>query len=257
MRDLVLAKQYKEANITFATMDLEGNLNHKILEAGYKVELLKTNEVDEVISLVKNLSIDMVIIDNYSIDAKYEKKLKKKTDVKLMVLDDTYEKHHCDIVLNHNIYADAKRYNDKIPKNCELRCGAEYTLLRDEFIKVKKKNYKKSKKFTVFLAMGGADTAELNIDILKALRKFKNIKVYVVTTDANKNLKKLKRYAEDKKWIKLYINSEKIAKLMAKSHLAVVTPSVTLNEIYYMELPFFAIQTATNQRYMTEFIKNI
>lgn len=35
MRDLVLAQQYPEANITFATQDLNGNINHKIIETGY------------------------------------------------------------------------------------------------------------------------------------------------------------------------------------------------------------------------------
>ena len=41
MRDLVLAKQYKNENIIFATQDLVGNINHKIIEAGYKIELFK------------------------------------------------------------------------------------------------------------------------------------------------------------------------------------------------------------------------
>ena len=39
MRDLVLAKQYKGADITFATQDLNGNINKKIIKNGYKVKL--------------------------------------------------------------------------------------------------------------------------------------------------------------------------------------------------------------------------
>ena len=255
MRDLVLAKEYKDTNITFASQDLDGNINHKVVEAGYKVKLLKSNNVDEVIKLVKKLKIDLLVIDNYDIDYKYEKKLKKATKVKILSFDDTYEKHHCDILLNHNIYAKKKKYKNLVPKKCELRCGVKYTLLRNEFIKAKEKNYEKSKKFTVFVAMGGADTANLNIDILKALKNFKNLKVHLVTTDANKNLTQLKKYTKNKKNIKLHINSKKIAKLMAKSHLAIVTPSVVLNEIYFMQIPFFVIQTAQNQNYMVEYIK--
>ena len=34
MRDLVLATQYPESKVIFATQDLEGNLNSKILESG-------------------------------------------------------------------------------------------------------------------------------------------------------------------------------------------------------------------------------
>lgn len=257
MRDLVLAQQYADANIIFATQDLSGNIDKKIEDAGYRVKKLKSNRVDELIKLVKKLDIDLVVIDSYDIDYKYEKKLKLKTDVKVMVLDDTYQKHYCDILLNHNIYADAKKYKDLVPKNCELRCGAKYTLLREEFIKAKKKKYKKADKFTIFLAMGGADTANLNIEILKVLKKFKNVKVYLVTTDANKHLDKLKNYYKKKKYIKLHINSKKVAKLMAKSHLAIVTPSIISNETYFMKLPFIAIKTANNQHYMYSYLKKI
>lgn len=255
MRCLVLAKQYTDANIVFATQNLDKNINHKIVEAGYKVKLLKSNSASEVIKLVTKLDIDLVIIDSYDIDYKYEKKLKKKTGVKILALDDTYEKHYCDILLNHNIYAKKKKYKNLVPKECELRCGAKYTLLRDEFTKAKV--YKKYKGFSVFVAMGGADTADINIDILKALKNFKNIRVHLVTTDANRNLDKLKKYSKNRPWINLHINSKKIAKLIAKSHLAIVTPSVVLNEIYFMDIPFFAIQTADNQKYMVEYLKSM
>ena len=35
---------------------------------------------------------------------------------------------------------------------------------------------------------------------------------------------------------------------------AIVTPSVTMNEVYYLNLPFIAIKTAKNQRYMYEYL---
>jgi len=49
MRDLVLASKYKDANIIFAVQDLDGNINHKIIEASYKVEILKTNSLEGAI----------------------------------------------------------------------------------------------------------------------------------------------------------------------------------------------------------------
>ena len=247
MRDLVLAEQYPKSKIIFATQNLEGNLNSKILESGYEVKSLDSNDVNELIELVEKLSVDMVIVDHYGIDYTFEKMLKEQTAVQLMVLDDTYEKHYCDILLNHNIYADKERYRGLVPKNCELRCGAEYTLLRDEFTKQKKIK-------SIFLAMGGADHSNINIDILKILEEFKNIDVNLVTTTANQNLEELKKYTENRDWIELHINSNKIAKLMRVSNLAIVTPSVTLNEVFFMELPFIAIKTAENQKYMISYL---
>jgi spore coat polysaccharide biosynthesis predicted glycosyltransferase SpsG len=42
---------------------------------------------------------------------------------------------------------------------------------------------------------------------------------------------------------------------MAQTTFAVVAPSVTLNEIMFLDVPFVAIQTADNQREMVEYLK--
>jgi len=248
MRDLVLAKQYKDYNIIFATQSLKGNLNFKILESGYGVEILEDNSLDEFQKIIDRYSPKLVVIDSYDIDYSYEKQLKTQNPkLKLLTFDDTYEKHYCDILLNHNISADGKKYKGLVPEYCELRCGSKYTLLRDEFFK--QKNIQ-----TIFLAMGGADHSNINIPILNVLKEFKNIEINLVTTTANQNLEELKEYVNNKDWIELHINSEKIAKLMSVSDYAIITPSVTLNEVFFMELPFLAIQTADNQEDMVQYL---
>jgi UDP-2,4-diacetamido-2,4,6-trideoxy-beta-L-altropyranose hydrolase len=257
MRDIVLARQYKSTNITFATQDLDENINDKIKQNGYKISILKSNDIKELDKIIKKLNIDLLIIDHYEIDYKKEKKLKKQNpNLTIFSFDDTYKKHYCDILLNHNIYAKKKKYKNKVPKNCDIKCGSKYTLLRDEFIKEKNKKYKPNKKFTFFIAMGGADTANLNIKILNVLKKFDNIEVTLVTTPSNKNLKKLQNYCANKNWIKLHIDSQQIAKLMKKSDYGIITPSVTANELYFLNKPFLAIQSASNQKFMTKYLKN-
>jgi len=259
MRDLVLAQKYakKGYKIIFGTQNLNGNINHKIKESSYKIEILKNNSFKSLQKVIDKYNPKLLVIDHYGIDEKKEKKIKTKNqDLKLLCFDDTYEKHHCDILLNHNISANPKKYKNLVPKSCKLKCGAKYTLLRDEFIKEKNKVYKINKKFTFFIAMGGADTANINVKILKVLKNFNNIKVNIVTTQANKNLEELKTYCKDKKWITLHINSTKIAKLIKKSDYGIITPSVTANELYFMKLPFLAIQTASNQEDIINYLKN-
>ena len=248
MRDLVLAKQYPQSKIIFVTQDLEGNINHKVVELGYSIEILKNNSLDEFQRIIDIYNPNLVVIDSYDIDYSYEKKLKTQNPkLKLLCFDDTYEKHYCDILLNHNISANENRYHGLVPEYCELRCGSKYTLLRDEFIRQKKIK-------TIFLAMGGADHSNINIPILNVLKEFKNIEVNLVTTTANKYLDELKEYIKKRDWIELHINSNKIAKLMSVSDFAIVTPSVTLNEVFFMELPFIAIKTADNQEDMTQYL---
>jgi UDP-2,4-diacetamido-2,4,6-trideoxy-beta-L-altropyranose hydrolase len=254
MRDLVLALQYPNTNITFATMELNGNLNHKIKEAGYNIEILKSNVLDELDELIKKLNIDMIIIDHYGIDYEFEKKLKESNpSLNIMVLDDTYEKHHCDILLNHNIYGDEIKYKDLLPQSCELRCGAKYTLLREEFTIEKKKT--DVAKEAIFIGMGGADSANLSQAILEVLLHFTNEKINVVTTSANPNINSLKAFVSQYSNIELHINSHQIAHLMNQSFLAIVSPSVILNELFYLDIPFIAIQTADNQINMFKYLQ--
>lgn len=259
MRDLVLAKSFAESEVIFATRELDGNINHKITNHGYKLEILKSNKLEEFEKLIKKLEPQMVVIDSYDIDYEFEKALKTSFEgIKLMVLDDTYERHFCDIVLNHNISADAKKYKNLVPSGCELRCGARYTLLRDEFIKakaLKRKNHKRQYKKKVLIIMGGADSKELNIPILKALNSLKSISIDVLTIRANKNLQKLQNYSKHKPWINLHIDAKNVAYLMKSSDLAVLTPSVVVNEALFLDIPFVAIKIAKNQDDIYSYLK--
>ncbi|MFV9930760.1 MAG: UDP-2,4-diacetamido-2,4,6-trideoxy-beta-L-altropyranose hydrolase [Francisella endosymbiont of Hyalomma asiaticum] len=256
MRGLVLATQFSD--VTFVTRDLPGNINFKINDAGYKLEIISDNSVVEFEKVVNNISPDLVVIDNYDIDYTFEKILKDKyPNVSLMVLDDTYERHYCDILLNHNISTDEKKYKNLVLENCELRCGSEYILLRQEFYDYKVKPKQKNQVPKIFVAMGGADYSNISISILEVIEEIGGVYVNLVTTIANKNLDELREYCRDKKWINLHINSIEIARLMYESDFAIVTPSVTVNEVYFMQLPLIAIKTAENQSDIFEYlIKN-
>ncbi len=263
MRDLVLAKRdFSDSKVLFAVRDLPGNINHKIEKAGYKKAILQSDSIDELISLVRSTQADVLVIDHYDIGYEDEKYIKEKTGVTLFILDDTYERHHCDILLNNNVYADPKRYKGLVPSGCELRCAKEHMLIRDEFheaLEQKERGticLKPEGQTHVFVAMGGADTLCLNIPILETLASYENLHAHVVTTRANRNLKTLEDYAARQKHVSLYVETERVAELIAGSDFAIVTPSVTMNEVIFMKLAFIAIQTANNQKEMVSYLQN-
>ena len=247
MRDLVLAKSL-EGEVLFACQNLEGNI---ISSIPYEVKVLKSNDVDELIDLIKALHVKLLVIDHYGIGADFEQKVKKATGVKILSFDDTYQAHHCDILLNHNISADKKRYNNLVPKHCELRCGSLYTLIRDEF-KAEKK-CEREKIYDIFIAMGGSDASNITLKILKTLPT--SLHVSVLTTTANAHLSDLQSYTADKPNIALHVNSNEVAKLLHQSRLAIVTPSVMVHEVLFMEVPFIAIKVAQNQDDMYQYLK--
>lgn len=246
MRDLVLAKEF-EGEVLFACQHLEGNITQQI---PYKVKILQSNDVDELISLIHSLHVNLLVIDHYGIDAFFEQKIKEATGVKILSVDDTYESHHCDILLNHTICADASRYANLVPKGCELRCGSAYTLIRDEF--KKEKNIVREKIYDVLIAMGGSDAGNLTVEILKTLSE--SLHVSILTTSANAHLSELQHFVEALPNITLHVNSNEVAKIMNQSKLAIVTPSGIVHEVLFMELPFIAIKVAPNQDDMVVYL---
>jgi UDP-2,4-diacetamido-2,4,6-trideoxy-beta-L-altropyranose hydrolase/UDP-4-amino-4,6-dideoxy-N-acetyl-beta-L-altrosamine N-acetyltransferase len=251
MRDLVLAKQFDD--VLFAVLELEGNINHKITAAGFAFAVLADSSAETLAKLIKEQGAETLVIDHYGIDYTYEKRIKELTGVKIFCLDDTYEKHFCDVLLNHNIYADGARYKGLVPDGCELRCGAEYTLLRDEFIEEKAKG-RAPDRYSVFIAMGGADTAGLNIKILDVLRRFPHIRAKVVTTSANAGLSALKAAISSYN-AELFVDCGKIAEVMGGCGLAIITPSVTMGEALCLGMDIIAVKTADNQNEMFRYAK--
>ena len=247
MRDLVFAKSL-EGEVIFACQNLEGNI---IASIPYEVKILKSNDVEELIELIRTLQITLLVIDHYGIDIAYERAIKEATQVEILSFDDTYQPHHCDILLNHNISANKKRYKDLVPPSCELRCGILYTLIRDEFREEKKQ--KREKIYDLFIAMGGTDASNITLSILKTLPK--TLRICVLTTTANAHLKELQDYVVDFPTIALHINSNEVAKLLHQSHFAIVTPSVMVHEVLFMEVPFIAIKVASNQDDMYQYLK--
>lgn len=256
MRDLVLARQlraqYPHSTVIFATMELLGNINQRIIEAEYPCVTLKDDTRETLDVVIVQHKIDLMVIDHYGIGSDYECWIKTQHPMlTLLCVDDTYEPHHCDILLNPNVYADEARYKGIVPEHCELRCGVKYALLREEFEFEKQQVREKN---TIFVGMGGTDPDNVTLEVLKVLDSVVSIAINVVTSTANQNLDVLKDFIATRPNINLHINTTQVARLMNQACLAIVAPSVILNELLYLSVPFIAIQIADNQREMTRYL---
>ena len=236
MRSLVYAKHFDEV-IYISKSDKKEFVPYK---------LVTIESEENFFDQVEKLHPAQVVIDNYNFTLEDEKKFKKRfPHIKLSVFDDDYREHFCDEIINHNLSADKNRYPNPdivtiIPP-----------LIREEFHK--EKAIQREKIYDLFVAMGGSDTANLNIPILKTLPS--SLKVALISTSSNAHLQELKNYVRDKTNIALHIDSKEIAKLMNQSRLAIVTPSVIVHEVLFMEMPFIAIKTADNQDDIYAFLK--
>ena len=210
-----------------------------------KLPIIKIENEKEFFEKVKELNPKEVIVDNYNFTYENEKEFKKLfPHTKLIVFDDTYEKHFADLIINHNLSAKKEKYEN--PEKVKII----KPLIREEFKKAKRKKFKRE---GIFISLGGSDAKGLTLKVLKILKPIKP-KVNLYITSSNKNLEKIKKFAFLNRWVNLHIN-EDIAIGMATSEFGIITPSVISYEAIFMNLEFLAIQTADNQKEVVKYLK--
>ena len=249
MRDLVLAKEFKEEghNVIFGVREFDGNVTHRILYPTIQIDFGSEEELEYIIN---EFPFDMVVFDHYDIDESYERYIKEHTGVKIMSFDDTYQPHYCDILLNHNVFAEPKKYKGLVPDGCEIRCGGEYTLIRDEFKLIKNSNKPNNERKKVIIALGASDVKNLTTTVINVLKEFE-VDIEVVTTSANQLLDEL----EQREDIKLHVDTVRMAEVIWRADLMIVSPSVILHEVMYLGLNYVAIKSAENQKHFVKYLQ--
>lgn len=96
-------------------------------EPGSRDDALTTAQI------AQNNNSSWVVIDGYQFKGEYQKIIKN-AGLNILFIDDYghSEHYYADIVLNQNLYADEKIYNNK-ESYTKLLLGTKYTLLREEF----------------------------------------------------------------------------------------------------------------------------
>lgn len=254
-RCLLLAKRLKECDknlkILFATQNLHGNINQEILKSGFSIYSIRDNSVNMLDYFVKGLQINLLIIDSYDIDYKFEEQIKiQNPTLKMLSFDDTINPHKSDMVLNHGVQAQEKEYKRLVSKKTKLFCGSEYTLLRDEFLEAKRVKVIRN---SVAVILGGNDVLNLSSKIASLLLEInKKYKITVITTSVNPNIKELK----ENKNIELLVDINNMASVIATKSLVITASGGTLFEVLALKKKFINIEVASNQKVVDKFLKN-
>lgn len=254
-RCLLLAKRLKECDknlkILFATQKLYGNINEEILKSGFSIYSISDNSVKMLDYFVKGLKTNLLVIDSYDIDYKFEEQLKiQNPTLKILSFDDTINPHCSDMVLNHGVQAQEKEYKRLVSKKTKLFCGSEYTLLRDEFLDAKRVKVTRN---SVAVILGGNDVLNLSLKIADLLLEInKKYKITIITTSANQNLKELKQSKD----IEVLVDINNIASVLAPKSLVITASGGTLFEVLSLKKKFINIEVASNQKVVDKFLKN-
>jgi len=262
MRCLTLANFLKEkrAKVAFVCAEKTGNLIDYIKIQGFRVYEIKENlnyllDANELVESLRDLKLDILIIDHYEIDIRWEQHVKKALDTPIiMVIDDLANRSHdCDVLLDQNYFHEYEsRYDGLVPNECTKLLGPNYLLLRPEFYEVEKKARDGVVK-DLLIFYGGSDPTDETTKALVALEQIDmtNINVHVVVGSVNCKISEIKKCCEERNYF-FYEQINYLAQLMAKADLSLGAGGVTMWERCFLGLPSIVTIVANNQVSSTE-----
>lgn len=284
MRCITLANNLKkliELECTFITRNNKGNFNEIIIQNGYDVLLLNGPEssvgidnysewlgtsqicdAEQTLFALKNnkiKNIDILVIDHYSLDHKWEGIFRSISN-KLIVIDDlANRKHCCDVLLDQNIAPNFDtRYDTLIPVNSKKFLGISYCLLREDFLTAKTSIKARTELRRVVIFFGGVDkdnaTLKLLIALQDKLEAFELIRVIV--GKANPFKSQIKQFCKKHNNCDYLEQVSNMAEIFSKSDLAIGAGGATTGERIFLGLPSIVFSLADNQvevsRYLHE-----
>lgn len=281
MRCLTLAEELRKRNckVRFICRAHPGHMADKISSKGFQLSLLPApNEAYEVASgqndyadwlgvkqeedarqtlkALENKNPDWLIVDHYSLDARWEKTLRKYAD-QIMVVDDLANREHdCDLLLDQNYFREPeKRYKGFLPEHCDTLLCPKYALLRPAFCQARKFCRMRGNVISrVLVYFGGNDPDNLTGLALEALsdKNLNHLLVDAVIGPNNPHQEKLENLVEQRPGTRLHVQPENFTELMLRADLCIGAGGTTTWERLCLGLPSLVITVAENQEEFTK-----
>jgi UDP-2,4-diacetamido-2,4,6-trideoxy-beta-L-altropyranose hydrolase len=287
MRCLTLAMALRDSgeDVVFITRAHEGNLDERIVAQGFKVySLAKVDSVssnqprvayeqwlgidqltdaEETIGLLGPINPAWLIVDHYSLDQLWEKKLADFV-AKIMVIDDLCERtHHCSLLLDQNLGRKKDDYSLKVPETCKVLIGPKYSLLRPEFLALRDRSLSRRSDPEVkhlLVTMGGVDQSNATGKILQELKRchLPNDCHLTVVMGANAPwLADVCEFALSMPWqMTVEVDVNNMAELMIESDLIIGAAGTTSWERCCLGVPTIIVVLAENQLAIAEALIN-
>ena len=288
VRCLTLAKGLRKfgKKCQFICRDHDGNLIHKIKQDGFDVRVISNNkkltfkndkddsmpfhanwlgaswedDAEETMKLIHKDEVDLIVVDHYSIDNRWEEKLRLNSK-KIMVIDDLADRSHdCDILLDQNLIKNYEsRYDNLIPIKCTTLLGPKYALLQDEYQRLHKHSKPRIRNIKrILIFFGGSDQNNLTGLTLSIFLKLNrpDIKLDIVLDSKSKYKNEIQAMIKQHSNIAMYSNLPSIAYLMHKADLSIGAGGSTTWERCCLGLPAILIVTGLNQEKIAASMKS-
>lgn len=266
IRCLKLASFFPKDDIYFICKKFKGNLNSKVTSNNYILFELNTPnnnicledtstwlgedyEVDanKTIDILKNHNVDILFIDNYAINYKWEKMVKKYVKNMVLIDDFVQRKHDCDYIIN-GIEEDKNKYSNICNADCKLLLGPEYFIINKEFFDLAP--YKKFNNTIkcIFVFISGSDNDNYTFKIMKFLQnKFNSIKFNILIGKSNFNKDQIEKLCKANINYNFYYDVENVYDIMFEADLCIGSLGQNFIERMVFGIPSIVFTLADNQ----------
>ncbi len=195
-------------------------------------------------------SSDIVVLDGYHFKTDYQRSLKDK-GCKLVVIDDLHAwPHVADVIINHAPGITAGAYlAEQYTKLC---LGADYVLLRKEFLTQGHASRKIKSIRKAFISMGAADVTNVTSKFTEALTGMEEIEeIHLMISSINPHIRELEKLIEKNRQKKiithLNISARELVGLLQDCDLSICPASSISLESCAIGIALVSGYTADNQ----------
>jgi UDP-2,4-diacetamido-2,4,6-trideoxy-beta-L-altropyranose hydrolase len=275
VRCLTLAGELRRrgATVEFASRAGPGNLSARIAAAGFAGHELREDaalaplpadphallddaqqlaDARATLALARNLRPDWVVVDQYALDARWERALHA-TGAKLLALDDLANRaHECDVLLDQNWYGAQQggRYSERIPQQCRTLLGPTYALLAPEYAQLRRApGVTPPRAARVFVYFGTADATNETGKVVAALASSEcaDLDADIVIGENHARREELLAACARNPRITVHAPQRTLAAIMARAGLAVGAGGTTSWERLCLGLPSVVTVLSFNQ----------
>ncbi|MCD8562627.1 MAG: UDP-2,4-diacetamido-2,4,6-trideoxy-beta-L-altropyranose hydrolase, partial [Alphaproteobacteria bacterium] len=205
----------------------------------------------EILSPEETPPCDLLVVDHYGLDEKYERKARIWAK-RIFVIDDLADrKHDCDALLDMTYGRGRVSYQNLTPLDAALLCGSHYALLRPEFAEYRIESLARRRSLPqtprVLVSLGSTNLGNVTGFVLQALQNFPQpLAVDVVMGSGSYAYEEVKALSDQNSFT-LHTDTPDMALLMSLADVAIGAGGTTSWERCALGLPTLLIELAENQ----------
>ncbi len=198
---------------------------------------------------------DWVVVDSYSIDARWHSVVRRKFGCRLVVIDDLADRPlAADMVVDHNFSRDYRvKYRDVVEAGTRILSGPSYALISSGYAAVTPREPSATVR-SIGIFLGGTDPLGLSGELLRICRTLAAFdgEIELVSTSANADLEGLRQSCEGPLNAKLSIDLPDLIDFYQRHDVYIGAGGGSTWERCRCGVPALVVGVADNQRVVIE-----